>query len=316
MDGIRRGLPGTEESNAPSETTGLLSSNQPKAQLVTPTTTTKKVSFVSGTTGSDIETNDTPYHDPANTTTGPSSTSGIAGWSCWQHEVRGYRLTPATALFHAYTAFSMMAALCSLWMLLLQCLSFSILKRGEFFTDDVCRIFCMFMATLFILVELPATSFLLPVLHNWSVRGFCYCFVASVSALVAKASLYHELTVPSLTEQLTVAVIQWNGMAVFAIGVAYFVLGLFCMKGLVEGLVKRNAELSQQGSEVVQQDDTEDALVLDATASSSTKYAYSSSSTGTNEEDDTDDKASKAAANDDAKTPSASEEEKVETLVV
>ena len=136
-----------------------------------------------------------------------------------------------------------------------------------------------------------------------------------MSALVAKASLYHELTVPSLTEQLTVAVIQWNGMAVFAIGVAYFVLGLFCMKGLVEGLVKRNAELSQQGSEV-QQDDTEDAPVLDATASSATKYAYSSSSTGTNEEDDTDDKASKAAANDDAKTPSATEEEKVETLVV
>ncbi|KAL7556292.1 hypothetical protein ACA910_017413 [Epithemia clementina (nom. ined.)] len=141
----------------------------------------------------------------------------------------------ASVLHHLYTWFRLLAAFLAACLLVLQCLSFSLLRRGTFFTDDVCRVFCLLSALAFVLVAFPVTAWLVPPLqHHWMLRGFLYMFTAATSAQVAQASLYHELNIPTMTEQFTVLIVQWNAYAVFGIGLVYFVMGLFCLRGVVE----------------------------------------------------------------------------------
>uniref|UniRef100_A0A7S2YT90 Uncharacterized protein n=1 Tax=Entomoneis paludosa TaxID=265537 RepID=A0A7S2YT90_9STRA len=188
------------------------------------------------------------------------------GDESFHHIHSDYLLLPETMAYKWYQWFSGVAALLAFGMLLLHVVSFGTLQTSsssphhgnKFFTPNLIRVFVMMWTGAFFLAELPVTShFFAPLLglQNWVYRGFLWCFVAAVAAETAEAALYsHYPKVPGFSEHVTALTIKAVAACMFAVGGLYMILGVCCLRGVVENVMDHYQEHVQDRLKTAEED--------------------------------------------------------------
>lgn len=161
-----------------------------------------------------------------------------------------YVLATEGCAYRLYQWFSGVAALLSLIMFFFQLISYRTLHVEEhgfiLFSENTVRTFCLIYCCALFFAELPVTSRLVApalALHNWTYRGFLYCFISCICAANAQSALYAGFPqIPGFAEHVTVLIIKTTASSMFAIGVVYFIMGILCIRRVMDYVIDNYEE--------------------------------------------------------------------------
>lgn len=146
-------------------------------------------------------------------------------------------------MYRFFAAFSGFAAIVSLSMLALQVASGFVI-RGVF-AQYLLRVYVGLFCAMFALAEFQADFFLrrAPAFASWFQRGFLYTLIGAVVIEESFATIgqaYPEY--PSVELHVVAVGLRVLSTAMFAVGVLYMIMGVFCLRGVWENVQERYRE--------------------------------------------------------------------------